>query len=332
MLLVSTDPKGCDCLAKSHELGNHSFVPTLTEVWDSTRMRLLIELDRASSLSAAAAAIGISQPSASEHLRLLSSAAGEPVAERSGRSLVLTPAGRILARFAAQALASLAAGESTLAARAGLRSGALAIGASSVPGTYILPAVAATFIARCPAVTLQVSVGSTESVMEWLREGRITLAIACSDSKLPGLRSESIGADEIVGICSPGSIEVSSDGYVAVEQLASRTLLAQERGSSIRAHALRLHSAESTWGAVWEMGSIDAVKRAARQNAGVGFVSKYAISEERRRGELLSFRVNDVDWGCRDIRAVTRRNAIQAPADRYFQALLTEAIASGSGL
>jgi len=318
-------------LVMSPRLGNYDVMPTLMDVWDSTRMRLLIELDRASSLSAAAAAIGISQPSASEHLRLLNSAAGEPVAERSGRSLVLTPAGQILARCASQALASLAAGESTLAARAGLRSGVLSVGASSVPGTYILPAVVASFIARCPDVAVRVSVGSTEAVMEWLHKGRITLAIICSESKLPGLRSESIGADEIVGICSPGAVDISSDGCVSLDQLKSRTLLVQEHGSSTRAQALRLHTADPGWGAVWEMGSIDAIKRVARQSTGIGFVCIYAITDERRRGELVDFTVSGVDWGQRDVRAVTLRNVVQAPADRYFQALLTEAIAKGSG-
>jgi hypothetical protein len=35
----------------------------LSEVWDTTRMRLLVEIDRRGSLSAAAQAVGIGQPS-----------------------------------------------------------------------------------------------------------------------------------------------------------------------------------------------------------------------------------------------------------------------------
>jgi molybdate transport repressor ModE-like protein len=44
---------------------------TLRELWDATRMRLLVEIDRRGSVSAAARAIGIGQPTASQHLRLL---------------------------------------------------------------------------------------------------------------------------------------------------------------------------------------------------------------------------------------------------------------------
>lgn len=301
-------------------------MPSLMDVWDSTRMRLLVELERAPSLSMAAKAIGISQPSASEHLRLLSAAAGEPVAERNGRSLTLTAGGRILARVASQALSNLAAGESALAARAGLRSGSLDIGASSVPGTFILPHVVSEFVNRCPDVAVHLSVGPTDAVIDWLLDGRVTLAITCSEIEVPGLRVETIGADEVVGICSPGLLEISSAGYVTLDQLVGHTLLVQERGSSTRTQAIDLHGTQPAWRSVWELGSVDAVKRAARERTGVGFVSTHANAEERRRGELVEFRVAGVDWGRRDVRAIALLGVVTAPADHYFKVLLANFI------
>src|SRR2546425_9346483 len=76
---------------------------TLRELWDTTRMRLLTEIERQGSVSAAAAAIGIGQPSASQHLRLLEAAAGQRLVERTGRGSRLTEAGGGLAARAAQA-------------------------------------------------------------------------------------------------------------------------------------------------------------------------------------------------------------------------------------
>src|ERR671926_331147 len=76
---------------------------TLRELWDTTRMRLLVEIERKGSVSAAAAAIGIGQPSASQHLRLLELAAGQRLVERNGRGSRLTEAGRVLALPASEA-------------------------------------------------------------------------------------------------------------------------------------------------------------------------------------------------------------------------------------
>src|ERR671938_1522550 len=95
----------------------------LSALWDTTRMRLLVEIERRGSLSAAAQAIGIGQPSASQHLRLLETAAGQRLVERDGRGSRLTEGGRVLAAHAAQALAALAAGEQELGALAGLKTG-----------------------------------------------------------------------------------------------------------------------------------------------------------------------------------------------------------------
>src|SRR6266540_4336774 len=69
----------------------------LRELWDTTRMRLLVEIGRQGSLSAAASAIGIGQPSASQHLRLLEAAAGQRLVERTGRGSRLTEAGQVRA-------------------------------------------------------------------------------------------------------------------------------------------------------------------------------------------------------------------------------------------
>src|SRR5438552_16914276 len=103
---------------------------TLHELWDTTRMRLLVEIERQGSLSAAAKEIGIGQPSASQHLRLLEAAAGQRLVERSGRGSRLTEAGRVLAGRSAQALATLGAADEELAALAVLQTGTIHVGAS----------------------------------------------------------------------------------------------------------------------------------------------------------------------------------------------------------
>ena len=99
---------------------------TLAALWDTTRMRLLVELARQDSVSAAARAIGVTQSTASEHMRVLELATQQPLVERFGRGSRLTDAGRALARRAAEALAALAAGEEEIADLAGLQSGRVA--------------------------------------------------------------------------------------------------------------------------------------------------------------------------------------------------------------
>src|SRR5206468_4200294 len=145
---------------------------TLRELWDTTRMRLLVEIERKGSVSAAAAAIGIGQPSASQHLRLLEAAAGQRLVERSGRGSRLTEAGRLLAARAAQALSTLGAAEEELGALAGLQTGTIHLGASTAPGVYLLPDTLGCFRRDHPGVTVEVEVAASAEILERLRCGR----------------------------------------------------------------------------------------------------------------------------------------------------------------
>src|ERR671930_37115 len=179
---------------------------TLRELWDTTRMRLLVEIDRQGSLSAAASAIGIGQPSASQHLRLLEAAAGQRLVERSGRGSRLTEAGRVLAARAAQALSTLGAAEEELGALAGLQTGTIHLGASTAPGVYLLPDTLGCFRRDFPNVKIEVEIASSGEILRRLLAGRIQLAIVGSSEADERVVLEPFLADELVGIAKPGLV------------------------------------------------------------------------------------------------------------------------------
>ncbi|MFN8191192.1 MAG: LysR substrate-binding domain-containing protein [Nocardioidaceae bacterium] len=298
-------------------------MPSLLDVWNVTRLRLVIELAKCTSLSQAAEALGVSQPSASEHIRLLNAAAGEPIVERHGRSLRLTSAGHVLAVYASQALSNLTAGESALAARAGLRTGTLELGASSVPGTYLVPDIIEEFQQQCPDVEVRVWVGSTAEVRKWLTSGRVTCAITCGAMPDERLAVTPLGPDEIVGVASPRLLDLSSDGYVDAGVLHNLTLLLQEAGSSTREYALGLLSGtDYAFRNVWELGSVDAVKRATRRGRGIGFLSTHTIADEQRRGEIVAFRVSNLASPSRRVSFVRLKGTSASPAERFLESIL----------
>jgi molybdate transport repressor ModE-like protein len=264
---------------------------TLSLLWDSTRLRLLVELERNGSVSAAARAVGIGQPSASEHLRLLEAAAGQRLVERNGRGSRLTDAGRVLASHASQALATLAAGEEELHALAGLESGTIHIGASTTPGVYLLPDTLGCFRRDHPNVVVEVEIASTGEIVERLLAGRLQLALVGEIAVDDRVALEPFLSDEILGIARPGLLAVRN-GKVKPASLAAETLLVREASSSTRQitdHALRSAGIESA--RRWELDSSEAIKRAAREGLGVAFLSRFAIAEEVARGELVSFRL-----------------------------------------
>jgi molybdate transport repressor ModE-like protein len=303
---------------------------TLSLLWDTTRLRLLVELDREGSVSGAARAVGIGQPSASEHLRLLEAAAGQRLVERNGRGSRLTEAGRVLAAHANQALASLAAAEEELHLLAGLESGRIHIGASTTPGVYLLPDTLGCFRRDHPNVAVEVEIASTGEIIERLLAGRLNLALVGETSVDDRVELEPFLMDEIVGIAKLGALPIRN-GKAKPDALASETLLVRERRSSTRQVTERaLRAAQVEPARVWELDSAEAIKRAAREGLGIAFLSRYAVAEEVERGELESFRLAGRPRIERRLYIARLARRPPSPSERGFAATLTRCCAKNA--
>src|SRR5919197_223012 len=300
---------------------------TLRELWDTTRMRLLVEIDRQGSLSAAASTIGIGQPSASQHLRLLEAAAGQRPVERSGRGSRLTEAGRVLAARAAQALSTLGAAEEELGALAGLQTGTIHLGASTAPGVYLLPDTLGCFRRDHPGVTVEVEVAASAEILERLRSGRVQLALVGAAQAGDRVELDPFLEDEIVGVARPGLAPLRN-GRLAPATLAEFMLLSRKRGSSSqRAVDEELGAIGVRPAGVWELGSSEAIKRAAREGLGISFLSRYAVAEEVERGDLESFRLAGRKPLARKFFVAHLAGRPLSPAERGFVATLTRCCA-----
>jgi molybdate transport repressor ModE-like protein len=299
----------------------------LRELWDTTRLRLLVEIDRQGSVSAAAAAIGIGQPSASQHLRLLETAAGQRLVERSGRGSRLTEAGQVLAARAAQALSTLGAAEEELGALAGLQTGTIHLGASTAPGVYLLPDTLGCFRRDHPGVTVEVEVAASHEILKRLLRGRLQLALVGATEADERIELQPFLEDEVVGVAKPGLAPLRG-GRLAPPRLAEFMLLSRERGSSSQQvvdEELRTIGVRPA--GVWELGSSEAIKRAAREGLGLTFLSRYAVAEEVERGDLESFRLAGRPPLVRHFSVARLAGRPPSPAEQSFVATLTRCCA-----
>jgi molybdate transport repressor ModE-like protein len=304
---------------------------TLRELWDTTRMRLLVEIERQGSVSAAAAAIGIGQPSASQHLRLLEAAAGQRLVERTGRGSRLTQAGQVLAARASQALTSLDAAEEELGALAGLQTGTIHLGASTAPGVYLLPDTLGCFRRSFPGLSVEVEVAASHEILSRLLAGRVQLALVGATNADERIELEPFLEDEIVGVSKPGLAPLRN-GRLAPARLAEFMLLSREPGSSSqRIVDEELRAAGVPPAGIWELGSSEAIKRAAREGLGLAFLSRYAVAEEVERGDLECFRLAGRAPLLRSFSVARLAGRPLSPAEQTFVETLTSCCAKQAG-
>jgi LysR family transcriptional regulator, low CO2-responsive transcriptional regulator len=294
------------------------FSDGIVDALDPPRLRLLVEVGRRGSISAAAEACRMGQPSATKHLQTLEAAVGEPLVERNGRASRLTAAGEVVARHGTRVLDTLEGMSEDLHALSNAETGTLTLAASTTPGAYVLPSILQCFADRHPGVDVDIVIGPSSWVAEQVALREVSLGIAGEVPLPPGVRSEPFLDDELVGIAAPERVRIRR-GKARVAELAEHTVLTREAGSGTQAVAER-HLARTGYRPAkrWELDSNEAIKRAVRAGLGIGFVSELVVEEEVEQGQLVSFRVEGSEPMKRSIQLLLPDGRDPSPAEQAF--------------
>ena len=281
-----------------------------------------MEVGRRGSISAAAEACRIGQPSATKHLKTLEAAVGEKLVERNGRSSQLTEAGEVVAGHASRVLDTLQAMHEELRALSDAQRGTLTLAASTTPGTYVLPSILQCFADRHPGVDVDIVIGPSRWVAERVALREVSLGIAGEVDLPDGVTAEPFLDDELIGIAAPGVLRLRR-GRARLDELAGQTLLVRESGSSTRAVSERyLARLGFRPDKRWALDSNEAIKRSVRAGLGVGFVSRLVVEEEVERGDLVTFRLEGAEPMKRSVQLLRPDGREPTPSERAFMATL----------
>ena len=149
---------------------------------DTRRLRVLYEVGRRGSFSAAADAMGYTQPAISRQIALLERETGTTLLERRPDGARLTDAGELLVRHAEGILTRLQDAEDELGELLGLQSGRLRMSTISSAAATIMPLAIGEFRKRLPGVELSVAMVDSVGILSALRTGEIDLALTNDDS------------------------------------------------------------------------------------------------------------------------------------------------------
>jgi molybdate transport repressor ModE-like protein len=295
------------------------FSPGIVDALDPVRLRLLVEVGRRGSISAASEACRMGQPSATKHLQTLEAAVGEKLVERNGRASRLTEAGEVVAAHGQRVLDTLDALQEELRALSEAERGTLALAASTTPGSYVLPSILQCFAERHPRVDVDVVIGSSAWVAQRVARREVSLGLAGEVDLPEGVVAEPFLDDELVGIAAPGELRLRRGGRASRAELADKTLLVREHGSSTRAVAERyLGRVGYRPSKRWELDSNEAIKRSVQAGLGVGFVSKLVVEDELSRGDLAAFQVAGAEPMRRSVLLLRPDGRDPTPSERAF--------------
>jgi DNA-binding transcriptional LysR family regulator len=244
------------------------------------------------SVSRAAKAHGITQPSASSRLKHLERQLGLQLLERSPSGSRPTDAGVVVAEWAEAILRAAHELNAGLGAFRAEQTGRLRIAASFTIAEYLLPQWLDRFSRQHPKDSIALEVLNSTVVTERVRRGEADLGFIESPSAAAGLVSQTVGSDELVTVVAPGH-PWSRRGSVPVEALAATPLVMREAGSGTR-QALESALIELGLGpptTVLELGSTSAVRTAVVHGNAPTVISRLAVAAEINSAQLVEIHI-----------------------------------------
>ncbi|HYN98538.1 MAG TPA: selenium metabolism-associated LysR family transcriptional regulator [Actinomycetota bacterium] len=251
-------------------------------------LRGFVKLVDEGSFSAAAKRLGVTQPAISAQIRTLEDHFGTKLIVRSGRSWIPTAAGEQLYQHAGELATAAERLEESMSTFGTLPAGRLNIGASTVPGEFLLPKILSPFCERFPAVRVCVQVGDTAHIADQLLLRRVDMAVIGAAVAVDRLELIPFATDELVLIASSQN-ELHEKKPIHRDDLIFHPWVLRERGSGTRTMVSEAMAAvgldPERLGVVLELGTTESVKRAVKANVGLSFISTYALEPGETSGD-----------------------------------------------
>jgi DNA-binding transcriptional LysR family regulator len=263
---------------------------------DLRQLQTFVEVAERGSFSAAAAALGVTQPAVSQQIQTLERTVGTTLIDRSGRRAVPTDRGEVLHRYALRMLALRDELARDLA-QDDEPTGHLIVGASTGPGEHVLPQLLGGFRAAHRRVEVTLRVDATDAVIDRVLDRDLELGVVGARRSHRALEFEPFLRDRVVLAVPAGHpfagrvvplAELVAEPQIVMQSGAGvRTVIEDElRRAGVRVRDLRV---------AMELGLQESAKSAVEAGYGVCFLSSLAVEKELRLGTLATAEVAGLD-------------------------------------
>jgi DNA-binding transcriptional LysR family regulator len=191
-------------------------------------LKVVLEVARTGSFSAAAERLGYTQSAVSRQIAVTEKVAGTPLFERHARGVRPTAAGEVLVRHAGKVLDGVTAAGHELAGMRDRLAGRLVVGGFPTATSVLLPRAIARLLRAHPGLQVQLVEGATPTQLVALRRGRLEVAILATGEGLPtydldGLRLSELRSGRGAGVAVAESHPFAAREWVEPEELTDET-------------------------------------------------------------------------------------------------------------
>jgi LysR family transcriptional regulator, low CO2-responsive transcriptional regulator len=252
---------------------------------DYDQLASFLEVAKQQSFSRAAEKLFRTQPAISAQVRLLEQGCGEKLFDRSGKKVLLTPAGEILSRYAQKMLGLEKEALQAIAELNQTPRGKLYIGANEATCLYVLPKTFARFKHLYPLVQISIYRNFSHKIVQKVQENAVDLGIVTLPQTANNMEIIPVFRDE-VQVVVPKNHPLAKKRSVTAKEVAHHPLILPKTGHTrvVIDRLLRDHREHVQIS--MELASVETIKKFVGAGLGISLISRTYAQPEVAAGVL----------------------------------------------
>jgi DNA-binding transcriptional LysR family regulator len=287
---------------------------------DFDQLTSFLEVAKLQSFSRAAEKLYRTQPAISAQVRLLEQECGEKLFDRSGKKVLMTPAGDILHRYAERIIglhkeALQAVAELNQTAR-----GKLYIGANEATCLYVLPKTFARFKHLYPLVQISIYRNFSHKIIQKVQEGAVELGIVTLPITATNMEVIPVFKDEMQ-VVVPVNHPMARKRSATAEEVANYPLILPKTGNTRVVIDRLLREYRQHVQISMELASVETIKKFVGAGLGISIISR-AYAQPEVAANLLKLIPLEGEKLFRELGLVYRRDRyLSLPAKVFIEAV-----------
>jgi DNA-binding transcriptional LysR family regulator len=261
---------------------------------DIHQLRVFTSVFKNKSFSKASEELHLTQPTISDHVKILEEELDCNLFDRLGRTIIPTKEAEVLYSYALEIIEKTNTIKEVISQTRKEIKGELIIGASTIPGTYLLPSIMAEFQRKYPSVSFQILVSDSRGIIDKVSKHELLLGIVGAKLDDEQINYIPFVEDELIVVSSPSMIKSNS---ITLKGLTKFPMVLREEGSGTRREVEKILEGKGiSLGGIkiaGIFGSTDAIKQAVKAELGISILSKLSVADELKHNILKEIKLTD---------------------------------------
>jgi DNA-binding transcriptional LysR family regulator len=289
------------------------------------QLKTFHQVARTGSFTRAADELHLTQPAVSQQIKSLEASFGITLFDRSNKKVRLSNEGEILLAYTSRLFDLFEEIETLFDQFEGLSRGKIRLGSTAVLGTYFLPRVIGRYSKQYPGIDIDLRMGNSQMVHNWVLEGNVDIGFAGMMKIQPRVIRIRIHRELLLMVCSKDNL-LAQKKSVRIADLESTPFIWREKGTQTRSlvkawFEKNIHKKFPNKSI--ELQNLEAAKRTVIEGYGITVTPEIAVRREIHLGLLKKLHLKDFSlWF--DYYVLLLKGKIFSKASQAFMAMLAD--------